>query len=179
MNYLVNARVENAAIFSSYFNFSKRLHNNKELWIDVYLPKLCDRVGDWVAGGLIWERDLIFILSHFVYFKFCIVCTYVLPTLKKLINNWLCLKITNTAKTLYGGETLPLTAKNDKIEADKLYSWQPGKLSQRAECLFMPGKISKLTLPQNLTHANEYSQRLQKPKTSKKFYSLESFYHKN
>lgn len=48
--------------------------------------------------------DLVFFVNHFVYFKFCIVCVYVLPTLKKLISSWLCLKLTNIAKTLYGGE---------------------------------------------------------------------------
>lgn len=123
MNYLVNVRVENVVIFFSYFNFFKRLYNNKELWIDVYLLKLCDRVGDWVVGGLIWERDLIFILSYFVYFKFCIVCIYVLFIFKKLINNWFCLKIINIVKILYGGEILFFIVKNDKIEVDKLYSW--------------------------------------------------------
>lgn len=80
-------------------------------------------MGDWVVGGLIWERDLIFILSYFVYFKFCIVCIYVLFIFKKLINNWFCLKIINIVKILYGGEILFFIVKNDKIEVDKLYSW--------------------------------------------------------
>lgn len=75
-------------------------------------------------------------VSHFVYLKICIVCTYISPTFKKLINSWHSLKITNTAKTLYVGENLPLSAKNDKIEADKLYSWWPNKLSQRAKCFY-------------------------------------------
>lgn len=81
------------------------------------------------------------------------LCAHMYYLLKKLINSWLYLKITNIAKTLYVGENLPLSAKNDKIEADKLYSRWPSKLGQRAKCLFILGRISKLTLPQNLTHA--------------------------
>lgn len=63
------------------------------------------RLGDWEVG----VRGRLSIVNHFVYFKFCILCAHVLLTLKKLMNSWLCLQITNiTAKTLYVGENLPL-----------------------------------------------------------------------
>lgn len=73
--------------------------------------------GGWEIG----MRGRLSIVNHYVYFKFCILGTHVLLTLKKLINSWLCLKITNIiAETLYVGENLPLSAKNDKIKPDKL-----------------------------------------------------------
>lgn len=76
------------------------------------------RLGGWEIG----MRGRLSIVNHFVYFKFCTVCTHVLLlTLKKLINSWLCLKITNiTTETLYVGENRPLSAKDDKVEPDKL-----------------------------------------------------------
>ena len=87
------------------------------------LLSICQNYVSWQETGWLgnWYERETFPGKSFLYFIFCIVCTHVLLTFKKLINSWLCLKITNiTAKTSYVGENLPLSAKNDKIEPDKL-----------------------------------------------------------
>ena len=121
------------------------------------LPKLCDMQGDWVPGC--WaKREPPTPCSDTLYVSKSIsctcMCTYACMTCSSKLNSWLYLKITIIARTLYGGEKLHLSAKYDKNEADKLYSQWPSKSGLRVKCLFIIlGRITKLTLFQNLTHA--------------------------
>ena len=139
------------------------------------LPKLCDMQGDWVQGCWVYQSYVTCRETGYQgaglkgslpphaqtlcmfpnpYRAHACARMHVWPALQNLINSWLYLKITIIARTLYGGEKLQLSAKYDKNEADKLYSQWPSKSGLRAKCLFIIlGRITKLTLFQNLTHA--------------------------
>lgn len=143
--------VENATTLFSFMTFL-RGYTTIRNYNPVSLPKLRDVEGDLgMRAGL--KGRLPCRGQSFVYFQICIVHMHLLPALKILISSWLYLKITTIAKALDRGENLPLSAKNDKNEADKPYSRRPSKSGPRAECLFLLGRFTKPTLSQNLTHA--------------------------